>query len=99
MTSSGYRQFFLQPTDAWHRRYEALRLVFVDQRPLKEVAQRFEVSYGTMCNWVTEFRAQQDNDERSPFFKCPPEGDQPVRTTIRNPMNRKSRSQTSESYR
>ncbi len=81
MSLTGYQQFFLQPTDAWHRRYEALRLVFVDQRPLKEVAQNFEVSYGTLCNWVTEFRAQQDGDERSPFFKCPPEDDRPCDNT------------------
>ena len=99
MTSTDYRQFFLQPTDAWHRRYEALRLVFVDQRPLKEVAQHFEISYGTLCNWVTEFRVQQDNDERSPFFNCPTEDARPVHRTIRNSMNRKSRSRTSESYR
>ncbi len=98
MTSTGYQQFFLQPTDAWHRRYEALRLVFVDQQPLKEVAQHFEVSYGTLCNWVTEFRAQRDNDERPPFFKYPPEDARRVRRTTRNPKNRKSRSQTFESY-
>lgn len=97
MASTSYQQFFLQPTDAWHRRYEALRLVFVDQQPLKEVARRFELSYGTLCNWVSEFRAQWDNDDRPPFFKCPVAGDRPVRRTILNARNRKSRSQTFES--
>ena len=99
MTSTGYRHFFLQPTDAWHRRYEALRLVFVDRRPLKEVARRFEVSYGTLCNWVCEFRAQRDHNERSPFFKYLPEDVRRVRKTTPNPKSRKSRSQTFESCR
>ena len=98
MTSTGYQQFFLQPTDAWHRRYEALRMVFVDRQSLKEVAQRFEVSYGTLCNWVSEFRAQWDDNERPPFFKSPHEDDRQVRRTTRNPRNRESRSQTFESY-
>jgi hypothetical protein len=97
MTSTSYQQYFLQPTDAWHRRYEALRMVFVDQRPLQEVAQRFKVSYGTLCNWVSEFRTQHDNNERPPFFNCPLEVARRVRKTTRNPRNRKSRSQTSES--
>ena len=84
MGSNGYEQFFLQPTDSWHRRYEALRMVFVDQEPLKKVAQRFEVSYGTICNWVSEFHAQRDSDERPPFFKYPLEGGRRVRKTTRN---------------
>ena len=68
MTSNTYQQFFLQPTDPWHRRYEALRRVFVEQQPVKEVAQHFQVSYGTLCNWVSEFRAQRDQDQPPPFF-------------------------------
>ena len=98
MTSAGYQRFFLEPTDAWHRRYEALRMVFVDQQSPKEVAQRFEVSYGTLCNWVGEFRSQRNNHERPPFFKCPLEDVLRVRRTTLNPRNRKSRSQTFESY-
>ena len=31
MASNVYQQFFLCPTDSWHRRYEALRMVFLDR--------------------------------------------------------------------
>jgi hypothetical protein len=34
------RRFFLEPTQTLHRRYEALRAVFVDQQPQMEVAKR-----------------------------------------------------------
>ena len=36
MDRQPYEAFFLQPTDTWHRRYEALRAVFVEHRPLSE---------------------------------------------------------------
>ena len=70
-----------------------------DQQPLKEVAQRFEVSYGTICNWVSEFRACRDQGDRPPFFKSPLEDDLQVSKTTRNQRNRKSRSPMFESCR
>ena len=39
-----YQVFFLRPTDTWHRRYEALRSVFVERQSLSDVADRFAVS-------------------------------------------------------
>jgi hypothetical protein len=74
MNELAYRNFFLKPIDAWHRRYEALRAYLVEQQPLAEVARRFGVSYGTACNWVSQFRSQCDADQRPPFF-CNPSGD------------------------
>lgn len=68
MVSNGYQQFFLEPRDTWHRRYEALRAVFVDRQPMEEVAERFEVSYGTVRNWSAEFRTQRDQGQSPPFF-------------------------------
>lgn len=68
MNQLAYRSFFLQPTDTLHRRYEALRVYFVEQRPIADVARRFGVSYGTFCNWVSQFRSQYDADQRPPFF-------------------------------
>jgi hypothetical protein len=62
-----YGQFFLQPTDTWHRRYEALRSAFVECQSLSGVADRFGVSYGTVCNWVSEFRGQYDRGQPPPF--------------------------------
>ena len=67
MDGQVYQQFFLQPTDTWHRRYEALRSVFVERRSLSEVADRFGVRYGTVCNWLSEFRGQYDREEPPPF--------------------------------
>src|SRR5919197_834794 len=39
MRDSLYRRFFLEPHQPFHRRYEALRAVFVDGQPQVEVAQ------------------------------------------------------------
>ena len=67
MASTAYDQFFLQPTDPWHRRYEVLRALFVDHQSLPEVAQRFGVSYRTAANWAWEFRRHCDTGQRPPF--------------------------------
>ncbi len=67
MDRQPYEAFFLQPTDTWHRRYEALRAVFVEHRSLSEVADRFAVRCGTVRNWVSEFRGQWDREQAPPF--------------------------------
>jgi hypothetical protein len=56
MDDSASQQFFTQPAQTYHRRYEALRAVFVDGRSQKEVAQQFGYTYGTMRQLVFEFR-------------------------------------------
>lgn len=66
--SNGCDQFFLEPSTPWLRRYEALRAVFVEDEPLRDVAARFEVSYGTLRNWASAFRAAYDQGQPSPFF-------------------------------
>lgn len=50
------QDYFLEPLEVEQRRYEALRAVVVDQQPMPAAAQRFGVSYGTVRNWVGEFR-------------------------------------------
>ena len=75
MNELSYRKFFLQPADTLHRRYEALRARFVERQPLADVARRFGVSYGTACNWVSEFRSHCDARQRPPFFFNPLEED------------------------
>ena len=67
-SSGTYDQFFLEPAMPWHRRYEALRAVFVEEEPLHDVAARFDVSYGTLRNWASDFRAAHDQGQPSPFF-------------------------------
>lgn len=72
MDDTAYRSFFEQPTQTYHRRYEALRAVFVDQRSQKEVAQEFGFTYDSMRQLVREFRQHCDaeNDPgESPFFE------------------------------
>lgn len=60
MSGQAYERFFLQPSDPMHRRYETLRAVFVDKLPMKDLAGRFGVHYGTVRNWAGEFRAQHE---------------------------------------
>lgn len=59
--------FFAHPTQTLHRRYEALRAVFLDQRPLTEVAQQFSYRYGSLRNLVAQFRAQFRTGQIPPF--------------------------------
>jgi transposase-like protein len=68
-----YEEFFLDPQDPLHRRYEALRGVFVDDESMAEVAERLGVAHGTVRNWVCEFRRQWDQGEMPPFFFNAPE--------------------------
>jgi transposase len=76
MDAVAYQQFFLDPDDSWHRRYEALRALFVEEHSPKQVAQHFGVSYGTLSNWASQFRSQRDAGERPPFSFSPNEADQ-----------------------
>ncbi len=77
-------QAFLQPANATHRQYEALRAFFVDRLPSKEVARRFGYSAGSFRVLVHHFR---QNPSRA-FFLPPAKGPQhapksdPVRERI-----------------
>ena len=75
MDREPYEAFFLRPTDTWHRRYEALRAVFVERRPLSEVADQFAVRCGTVRNWVSEFRGQWNGEQAPPFSAGHPADD------------------------
>ena len=84
MDDTAYRGFFEQPTQTYHRRYEALRAVFVDQRSQKEEAQTFGFTYDSMRQLVREFRQGCDAGDQSasPFFETfNPDGALPPRTT------------------
>ena len=70
MDDSRCQDFFRQPTHPCHRRYEALRTVFVDGRSQKEVAEEFGVAYGSLRQWVLELRQHcRHGAAESPFFK------------------------------
>jgi hypothetical protein len=87
MDNTPCRSFFAHPTETLHRRYEALRAVFLDQRPLTEVAQRFGYRYGTLRNLVAEFRARSRTGQFPPFSP-PRRMDGPgTRGAIAHPLN------------
>jgi transposase len=88
MDGTAYKDYFLQPRDVWHRRYEVLRAMFLDDHSMQEVAQRFGVTYGTVRNWVGEFRRQRDANERPPFSQrrsAGARGARPTTTSRRSP--------------
>ena len=66
------REFFSQTANPYQRRYEALRAVFVDGRPQKEVAEEFGYQYSSLRQLVYEFRQHCRNwkatSGESPFF-------------------------------
>jgi hypothetical protein len=79
------RQFFLQPQETFHRRYEALRAYFLDGRPLAEVADRLGYRVSSLKSLVCRFRAACANGGPPPFFfrtdADAPRGDGAVKTT------------------
>jgi hypothetical protein len=87
MDNTHCRNFFAHPTQTLHRRYEALRAVFLDQRPMAEVAQRFGSRYGTLRNLVAEFRARARNGQLPPFSPSRRMGDPGTRGASPSPLN------------
>lgn len=77
-------QVFLQPANATHRQYEALRAFFVEKLPSKIAARRFGYSEGSFRVLVHHFRQNLSR----PFFLPPAKGPQqapksdPVRAHI-----------------
>jgi hypothetical protein len=65
-----YASVFLQPQNATHRQYEALRAHFVDGLSSKEVAERFGYTPGSFRVLAHDFRA----NPRRPFFQPPSRG-------------------------
>jgi hypothetical protein len=96
MDGTAYKDYFLKPLDGWHRRYEVLRAVFIDEHPMQQVAQRFGVSYGTVRNWAGEFRHHWDVKQRPPFSRRRPVVARRSRPTTTSP---RSPSQTSKRCR
>jgi transposase-like protein len=70
MDDSRFQDFFRQPMHPLQRRYEALRAVFSDGRSQMEVAESFGLAYGSLRQWVYEFREHlRQGTEDTPFFK------------------------------
>ncbi len=93
MDDAAYQKFFAQPTNTFHRRYEALRAIFVERRSQKDVAQEFGFTYGTMRQLVFDFRQvynDDDNPTESLFFETANANipSPSSRTTIKTPIRR-----------
>jgi hypothetical protein len=82
------RRFFLEPTQTLHRRYEALRAVFVDQQPQMEVAKRLGYTYATLRRLVSDFRAQCRAGQVPPFSLPRSMGDLLGHTAAMHPLAR-----------
>ena len=65
-------RLFLEPTNATHRQYEALRAFFVDRLPSAEAALRFGYTPGSFRVLVHQFRQNPRRD----FFLKPAKGPQ-----------------------
>jgi len=61
-------RFFLEPSCAPPRQYEALRAVFLDGCRQKDVAERFGYSYQAFRQLVGQFRARCADGQPPPFF-------------------------------
>jgi hypothetical protein len=62
--------FFVEPSNATHRQYEALRAFFVERLPSAEVARRFGYTPGSFRVLVHQFRQHPRRD----FFLKPAKG-------------------------
>jgi hypothetical protein len=76
-----YRRFFSEPSQTLHRRYEALRAVFVDRQPQTEVAKRFGYTYDSLRRLVSDFRAQCQAGQVPPFSSLRPADARRARVT------------------
>jgi hypothetical protein len=61
------RRFFLEPSCAPQRQYEALRAVFIEGNRQKEVADRFGYDYAAFRQLVRHFRARCAGGQPPPF--------------------------------
>ncbi len=61
------RHYFLAPQQTSHRRYEALRAVFLNGEPLAIVAQRFGYKVPALKSMACRFRAECRRGVTPPF--------------------------------
>jgi hypothetical protein len=91
------RDFFLKPSSACQRQYEALRAVFVDGRSQKEVAQAFGYTYDSLRQLVCSFRAACAEDSPPPFSLPRGEHAEQTRPAPAHRRNRKSQRKSPQS--
>jgi transposase-like protein len=88
MKALDYRGYFARPAEGTQRRYEALRAVFIEEEAMQTVACRFGVRYGTVRNWVSEFRRSCDAGQAPPFLLRCVDAPQPAKTITKNSQSK-----------
>lgn len=68
MDNTPCRQFFLEPAETYHRRYEALRALFVDGRRLKHIAPQFGSQESSLRSLGCRFRNHMKTATVPPFL-------------------------------
>ena len=68
MDDTRCREFFLDPTETYHRQYEALRAFFVEVRRLNEIAQQFGYQESSLSVMISNFRNQVKANNLRPFL-------------------------------
>lgn len=61
------QQFFVDPQLTQQRHYEAIRAVLIDGQSAQTVAPRFGFTYGTLRNFLAQFRACIRQGRTPPF--------------------------------
>ena len=93
MEGSHDRRFFLEPEQTFHRRYEALRALLVDDEPIDHVAERFGYQTSALRSMVSRFRAARRRGVTPPFFSptvADDREDGAAKRTDRSPRPRRS---------
>ena len=72
-------QFFLNPSQARHRHYEALRAIHVEHLSIKAAAERFHLSAAYLKKLNAQFRQALKRDDTD-FFTPKPQGRKPGST-------------------
>jgi hypothetical protein len=78
MEGSHDRRFFLEPEQTFHRRYEALRAILVDDEPIDRVAERFGYKLSALRSMVSRSRVDRRRGVTPPFFSPTAAGDPPA---------------------
>ena len=87
MDDTLFTRFFLEPSSARQRQYEALRAVFVEGFSQKEAAARFGYSYDAFRQLVHEFRETFHDGQAPPFSSNRHEVDRRANTANTDPLD------------
>jgi len=82
------RDFFLRPRTPSHRRYEALRAVFIEGRPPADVAVQFGYKPAALKVLISRFRHDVRGQEIPPFSSPTAAGDHRAGRAARTAMGR-----------